>query len=108
LSLQRIQLILDHSVIQYERDALQILVLAHVLVGEPDSTLGSSPRAPPGHAPGLSGSNGSPLRVRRAATRTSSAAFVNHGEEHQPTISCQLRIRGIRIETTLDCVTPTN
>jgi hypothetical protein len=34
---------LDHAVIQYDREAPQILVLAHVLVGEPDSTS-------PGHA----------------------------------------------------------
>jgi hypothetical protein len=71
-------------VIQYEPDALQIVLLAHGLVGKPDSTFGSSPGAPPGHAPALSGSNVSPLRVSRAATSASSAAFVNHGEEHQP------------------------
>jgi malate dehydrogenase (oxaloacetate-decarboxylating)(NADP+) len=34
---------MDHSVIQYHREAPSILVLAHVLVGEPDSTS-------PGHA----------------------------------------------------------
>jgi hypothetical protein len=39
--------ILDHSVIQNHRTAASILVLAHVLVGEPDST---SPR----HAPAAS------------------------------------------------------
>jgi hypothetical protein len=34
---------LDHLVIQYDREASSIVVLAHVLVGEPDSTS-------PGHA----------------------------------------------------------
>jgi hypothetical protein len=41
--LKRFPFILDHSVIQYEPEAPPILVLAHVLVGEPDSTS-------PGHA----------------------------------------------------------
>jgi hypothetical protein len=36
--LQRFLVILDHSVFQYDRAALKILVLAHVLVGEPDPT----------------------------------------------------------------------
>jgi hypothetical protein len=49
--LQRVSFISDHSVIQYERDAPQILVLAHVLVGKPDSTLGQvRGHASPGHA----------------------------------------------------------
>jgi hypothetical protein len=34
--LQRFPDILDHSVIQYDQEAPSILVLAHVLVGEPD------------------------------------------------------------------------
>jgi hypothetical protein len=36
--LQRFLAILDHSVIQYHREAPSILLLAHVLVGEPDPT----------------------------------------------------------------------
>jgi hypothetical protein len=38
-------LILDRSVIRYQPETPSILLLAHILVGEPDSTLGSSPRA---------------------------------------------------------------
>jgi hypothetical protein len=38
-------MLLDDSVIQYHWEAPSILVSAHVLVGEPDPTLGSSPRA---------------------------------------------------------------
>src|SRR5882757_5741415 len=41
--LRRFPMILDHSVIQYHRETPWVLVLAHVLVGEPDPTS-------PGHA----------------------------------------------------------
>jgi hypothetical protein len=45
-SLQRFPVTLvDHSVNQCDREATSMLALAHVLVGEPDPTLGSSPRA---------------------------------------------------------------
>jgi hypothetical protein len=44
LRLQCFPVILDQLVIQYDREAPYILVLAHVLVGEPDPTS-------PGHAP---------------------------------------------------------
>jgi hypothetical protein len=44
-ALQRFPFILDHSVIEDERETPSIPLLAHVLVGEPDSTS-------PGHALG--------------------------------------------------------
>jgi hypothetical protein len=49
--LQRFPVILDHQVIQYDREAPSILVLAHVLVGKPDPPSGQAlGHASPGHA----------------------------------------------------------
>jgi hypothetical protein len=50
-ALQRFPVILDHPVIQYDREAPSILVLAHVLVGEPDPPSGQARgHASPGQA----------------------------------------------------------